>query len=191
MEKLIEKNNLLKLFVLFISELVCFWIIKINLISYDIQNIYDSAINIVQGLYFLAVLAVSIYIFISNKSHKSLIINSTIGLIIYSIILHFSITSIVSCLTKISGVINFVKYASKIYFICLPLVGFRILTIKKRHIKKSYFLICLRVILLVLITFLFNYCFNLKGVLYAIPLNEFIIFVILIILVFKKNTTRS
>ena len=82
---------------------------------------------------------------------------------------------------RTQGIINFIKYASKIYFICLPLIGFRIFFIlKEKNRKKLFFLIFMRIILLFGITVIFNYLFGLKGVLYSWSLSELITFFIIV-----------
>ena len=186
-----KKYNLLSLFLILLSEVVCFWITRIFLTSYDNQNIYNSSMNIVQGLYFLPILLISIYFFFSNKSEKTILIHSIISLIIYSAILHFFIKQISSLFTNISGIINFVEYAFKIYFICLPLLSFQILAFLKLTIKKLYFSLFIRIILLTLITFLFTHWFGLKGILYTWSLNELILFFLAIIYLRKKHLTSN
>lgn len=172
MKKQIYKKPLIKLLLTIISEFICFFIIKTNLIKYDQNGIYSYSINIVQGLYFLPILLLTIYIYLSKKTQKTLLINCTIFLIIYSIILHNFITPIASIFTATPGVINFVKYASKIYFICLPLVGFRILKMKLASIKQLCLLGLERLIGLALLTVLLGYWFGLTGVLYGWSLSE-------------------
>lgn len=186
MKKFVEKSTFLKLFMIFISEWICYFITITSLISYDNNSIYLSSINIIQILYFLPILFVSLYAFFNPKDSRSIFINSTIGLIIYSVILHIFINPIASLFSNIPGIINFVEYASKIYFICIPLTGTRILIIKKENIKKSYFLIFFRIILLFVITLILKKLFELKGVLYSWPIYEFLLFISLIILQKKR-----
>ena len=181
-----KKYNLLAVFLILLSEVVCFWITRIFLTSYDNQKIYNSSMNIVQGLYFLPILLISIYFFFNNKSERTILIHSIISLIVYSAILHFFIKQISSLFTNINGIINFVEYALKIYFICLPLLSFRILAFFKLTIKNLYFSLFIRITLLTLITFLFTIWFGLKGILYAWSLNELMLFIIALIYLNKK-----
>ena len=179
MENLKEKNIIKKLILVYISEILCFLITRIYLTSYDKQNIYGFSMNIVQSLYFLPIFLISIYFLISKKPNKSLIIHSTIGLIFYSITLHIFIIPICSLFTKNTGIVHFVEYASKIYFICLPLIGFRIFFIlREKNMKKLYLFIFMRIILLSGITILFHHLFQLKGILYGWTICEFIVFLI-------------
>lgn len=180
------KNKKSLIFLLF-TELLCFQITRIYLSSYTNNEIYLSSMNLVQSLYFLPFILTSIYFFTGIRSDKSLIINSSIGLILYTITLHIFIFPIVSIFTDIQGVINFVEYAWKIYSICLPLIGIQMLAIKKEAIKKSCFLLIFKMIMLFLITFIFNKLFALKGVLYAWSLSEMIWFLISEIILFKNN----
>lgn len=181
------KYNLIKLILLLFSELFCFEITRINLFSYHNDAIYVTSINIVQIVYFLPVFLISLYFFISTKSNKSLLINSTIALILYAIFLHIFIVPITSFFTNTQGIINFTKYASKIYFICLPLVGVRIWGIKKeKNIKNCFWFVLTRIIFLLLITLVFKNLFELKGVLYACPLCE-MIYTLIFIRKYKKT----
>ena len=185
MKNFVEKNKIKKLFFAIISELICFFIIRINLIKYDTNNLYLSAMNIVQILYFLPILLLYIFFYISKKVNKKLLIFSTMGLIIYSIFLHFCITPITSFFTNTPGIINFTKYASKIYFICLPLISFRIFIIFNCDLNYVYFLT--RFILFTLITFIFDYYFGLKGILYSNPLCELLYFIFSLYMLFQNK----
>lgn len=173
-KKYIKKNNLINLLIFLISELICFTITSVYLIEYDKQKIYFSAITLVQLFYFIPILLVSCYFFLSQKSEKKLLSHATFFLICYSIILHFFIKQFAMLFTNSSGILNFVEYSAKIYLIVLPLVGFEIFAIKRKLMKKSYFLALFRIILLILITFVFRFFFGLKGILYSWPLSEFI-----------------
>lgn len=167
-----------KLLTFIISEIFCLFMIKMNITLYENNDIISSGINFVQFLYFLPMFVSSLYIFLCKNSNRTKIIYSTIGLILYSISLHFFIEQIATLFTNVSGIIHFVEYASKIYFISLPLVGFKILAIKKEeNIQKIFFLLLLRIILLLIISLIFNHLFKLKGILYSWPLNDFIFFI--------------
>lgn len=180
-------ENKKRLILILFSELFCFEITRLNIFSYQNNAIYIASINIVQILYFLPILLISLYFFIiSTKPNKSLLINSTIGLILYAIFLHIFIAPITSLFTNTQGIINFTKYASKIYFICLPLMGVRILGIKKETMKKSYFLLIFRIVLLFVITIIFKNLFDLKGVLYGWTLSE-LIYALILFIRYKKT----
>lgn len=174
------KNKISLIFLLF-TELICFTVTRISLFSYINNEIYFWSMNFVQFLYFLPVLLIALYFFISTKSDKRLLVNSTIGLILYAIILHIFMVPIVSLFTNKQGIVNFTEYTWKIYSICLPLVGIRVL-----GIKKSYFLFVFRIILLFIITLVFKKFFALKGTLYAWPLCE-IIYILFLFIRYKKR----
>lgn len=174
MEKFVEKNNILKIFLLVICEIICFGITDFFIIDYDM--LYFKAMLILQLLHLLPTLLIALP---ANPTKKLLTI-STFLLIIYSVILHFFIDEIISVFVKARGLINFVEYASKIYFICFPLVGFRILWAKHENLHDAFLGDISRILLLTFISILFNDLFFIKGVLYAVPLSEVIIFIILI-----------
>lgn len=173
MENLKKKNNL---FVLLISEMICFFIVKITLFLGENNSIYSFGINIVELLYFFPIFVFGLYLFYSKHSNRLKLILSSIGFILYSIFLHFFIRQIIELFVSSLGTINFVVYAFKIYFICLPLVGFRILATKKENTQNVYFLVFIRIILLLFFSLLFKKFFALKGILYSWPLHEFILF---------------
>lgn len=166
-----KKINLI-LFIL--SEILCFFILKTALISYESNQIHLFGFNIVQFLYFLPVFVSSLYLFLGKQQNRQKLIYTSLGLILYAIILHFFIRKIAGLFVTTTGMLNFVEYAAKIYFISLPLVAFEILTIKKETLKKSSFLLIFRLILLIIITILFKNLFQLKGILYSWPLVELI-----------------
>ncbi len=173
-KKYIKKNNLINLLIFLISELICFGITSFNLLKHDSCQIYISGIFIVQFFYFIPVLLASFYFGLSQKTQKKLLIYTTFFLIFDSIILHFFTKQLAMLLTSSRGVLNFVKYSAKIYFIALPLIGFQTFFVKKVAMKKSHFLVLFRIIGLFFITFIFKFCFGLKGILYSWPLSEFI-----------------
>lgn len=180
MKRFLEKNNLMKIILLLFSEIICLSITRFSInLS---ENTYNISLNIVQGLYFIPILIVSLYTFLTSKSKKNIIIFSTIFLIFYSILLRLFIKQIASLFAVSLGVINFVEYSSKIYFICLPLIGFRIYHLK--NTRRIYYILVSRIVLFFILSLLLNYFFNLKGILYAIPLHEFIYFIIIFI---KRN----
>lgn len=176
-----RKNKVANLLVFLLSELICFGITSINLIEYDRQKIYLVAISIVQLFYFIPILLVSCYFFLSQKAEKKLLTHTTFFLIFYSIILHFFIKQLAMLFTNSSGILNFVEYSAKIYLISLPLMGFEILPIKKETLEKLYFLLLFRIIFLVLITFVFKTFFALKGLLYSWSLYELLYTILLFI----------
>lgn len=178
-----DKKNLI---FLLLAELICFSITRIYVFAFQNDAIYISGMNIVQSLYFLPIFLISLYFFISTKTNKTLIIHSTIGFIFYTIIMHFGIAPISSFFTDTQGMINFTNYASKIYFICLPLAGFQIWGIKEKAMRKSCFLLIFKILLLFLITLIFDQFFALKGVLYAWPLSE-LIYTLIFIRKYKKT----
>ena len=177
MGNLIEKNNLKNVILIIISYLICFVITRLALNLSD--KIYFSALTIVQGFYFLAVLITVLYIFYNQNSDKRVLIFSSIGLILYSACFYFFAKSIFSHLVSTSGIVNFIAYSSKIYFIALPLLGFLIWKLKKENTKKLCFLLIFKIIFLLVITFIFHYFFKNNGVLYSFPLSEFIFIIYL------------
>lgn len=177
-KNLIKKQELFLFFLFLFSEIIYLFLIKINLISYANDKIYSIGINIVQFLYFLPIFLCSSYCFFCQKPTRTSLVYCSVGLLIYAIILHHFIRQIAGFFTDIPGIINFVEYASKIYFICLPLVGFPIMAIKtEQNYNKIYFFIILKFFLLLGIILIFKRLFALKGILYAWPFNEFLCFI--------------
>ena len=62
-----NKNNAKNLLLYLGSELICFSITALNLIPYDRQKIYLTALTIVQAFYFIPILLVSFPAFLSQK----------------------------------------------------------------------------------------------------------------------------
>lgn len=172
--KKIIKNKSFFFVSFIISEMICFYIIRTNVILYKNDHIYSFGIDIVQFLYFLPVFICGLYLFFFTTSNRKKLIYSTLGLIFYSIFLHIFIREIAILFTSANGIVNFVEYAFKIYFICLPLVGFSISLMKQQNTKISYFLLFMRIFLLFIIVTVFSNLFDLKGVLYSWPLIELI-----------------
>ena len=164
-----KKNNFVKLIIFLVSELISFFTTVLFLNKYN----HILGILLVQLFYFLPILCISFYVFLSKKSSKNQFIGSTTFLVLYAIFLYFFIKSFANLFTNIKGILNFVEYAWKIYCICLPLVGIKIFAIKKENSKKIYFLQVLRIVLLFVVTFVFENLFGLKGVLYGWSLSEF------------------
>ncbi len=178
------KNKKNIIFIL-LSELICFTITNISLISYT-NSVYSFGMNLIQCFYFLPIFICSFYSFLSKQSNRTILLISTSIFILYSVFLHVGIEQITTFFTSLPGTIHFVVYASKIYYIALPLLGFRILMLKKEATKKAAFLMLLKIILLLFITILLKHFFQLKGVLYSLPLSELIFMFTLLILSKKK-----
>ena len=172
--KKIIKNKSFFFISFIISEMICFYILRTNVIFYKNDHIYSFGIDIVQFLYFLAVFICGLYLFFCGTSNRTKLIYSTLALILYSIFLHIFIREITGLFTGVNGIVNFVEYAFKIYFIGLPLVGFSIFSIKNQTTNVSYFLLFMKILLLLIIVTVFSNLFELKGVLYSWPLIELI-----------------
>ena len=171
-----NKINFEKISFLVVTDIICFIITRLFI---DLSNnIYLSAVNILQILYLIPILLTTIYFFVSKSDKKSLVI-STIALTIYSAIFYIFVKQIFSQFINTSGIVNTLEYSYKIYFIFLPLFGFTLFKLKKENIKKSCFLLIFKIICLLVITLLFNNLFSLKGVLYAWPLTQTIFTAIL------------
>jgi len=184
-----NKNNAKNLLLYLGSELICFSIIALNLIPYDRQKIYLTALTIVQAFYFIPILLVSFPAFLSQKPEKKLLISTTFFLIFYSIILHFFIKPLAMFFTSTPGILNFVEYSGKIYFITLPLLSFEILGIKNETVQKHYLLLIFRIFLLLFLTLLLKYKFQLKGILYSLGLCHLV--EIFLLFIKNKNSTPS
>ncbi len=188
-KKYIKKNNLINLLFFLISELICFGITSVNLIEYDKQKIYLVALSIVQLFYFIPILLLSCYFFLSQKTEKKLLTHATFFLIFYSIFLHFFIKQLAMVFTSSSGILNFVEYSAKIYLIALPLTAFEIWGIQKGIFEKTWLVLLFRIILFIFITFIFKFLFSLKGILYSWSLCEF--FYIFLFFIKNKTCIRS
>lgn len=191
MENSMKKNHVWLLFLLLLSEIICCVITKVASISYAKQEIYSFGINILLVCYLLPFLICSFYTFFSKKSDIRLLIRSTIGLMLYSLIFHFFSKQLISLFTNTTGISNFVEYASKIYLIALPFIEIRIWWAKKReNMKTSYFLVLIRILILLVITIVFKYLFSLNGILYAMPSSEFLVFFITLLTCFFSKHFR-
>lgn len=154
------------------------------------HTFYSSGINIVLILYFLPILVGSLWIFFGKCSYRTILIVSTLGFTLYTSFLHFFIRQIAVLFSYPNGTIHFIEYATKLYFICLPLAGFSILTLKKENRQKAYFLIFFKIILFVMTTLVLEKFFYLKGVLYCWPLCEFFCFLTYFLYKFRKSISK-
>lgn len=165
-------------------EIIYLLIIKINIMQFA-NPIYNAGIDVIQFLYFFAFFIVYLYISIRQKKTSSLLRNATIFLIFYSIFLHFLLEKIATNFTNVSGTINFIQYAGKIYFICLPLISFRIWAEKNNSSKK--FFIFVKIILFCTFAIFLQKLFGLNGTLYCVPFCEFVYFCQIIFKCFTHN----
>ncbi len=175
-----KKNNVTKPLIFLIFELICFAITQLALHHYHFEKIYSHTTIFLQIIYTLPILLILFYTLLSKSCFKKQLIHTTIFLICYSLFLHFGIEKIISKLTASSGITNFAKYASKIYFIALPLLGFQIISILEKSNKKLFLLLILRTLFLGITTFFFQTLFQLNGILYSWSLNEFLFFLYLL-----------
>ena len=171
-----KKNNILSFILILITELLCVFITRFYVLSTNSESTYSFGMNVIQILYFIPTLSTSLYIFFSKSKKQKKLIISTIILIIYSIILHFFSKNIAKLFTQTSGIINFIEYAGKIYFVFLPLLGLKFIKIKNS--QKLYIKLLLRIFILSISCVIAKYFFGLKGVLYCVPINELLIFFI-------------
>lgn len=172
-----------------IVTIVYFLITKLNIYQYDNTLIYQAGIDVLQFLYFVALFAVNLYLLTSTKKRPTLLICSTIFLILYSLILRILLEEIAEFFTPVQGIINFAKYAGKIYFIGLPFASFRILETQTKPPKN--YIIFLRIILFSIITILLKKFFGLNGILYSLPFYEFISFCRIIFTHFIHNIKQG
>lgn len=119
--------------------------------------------------------------FASKKKFLSTLIYCTLLEIALSFILFLFPEKIFSLFTNIKGIINFAVYASKILFISSSLFAIKItvptyLRINKN--KKITILVLSKIVItIILCTFLY-FIFNTKGLLFAIPICDFVFFII-------------
>lgn len=158
-----------------IIEIIYFLITKLAINQYENNMIYNTGIDILQFLYFIALFAITLYFLISQKKQSTLLINSTVFLVLYSLILRIFMEEITEIFTPIQGIVNFAKYAGKIYLLGLPFVAFRVLETQKNPPKNH--VIFFQIIFFCLLTILFKNFFGLNGILYSVPFFEFICFV--------------
>lgn len=118
--------------------------------------------------------------FASKKKFLSTLIYCTLLEIALSFILFLFPEKIFSLFTNIKGIINFAVYASKILFISSSLFAFEIIVpvyLKNKNRKITILVLSKIVITIILCTFLY-FIFNTKGLLFAIPICDFVFFII-------------
>lgn len=106
------------------------------------------------------------------------------------IILHIFSRNIFSLFTDTSGIINYAVYSSKILFICSSLFSINILIPtyfwrnEKQH-KKTAILFLSKIAVHILFIFIGFILFDIKGILYSLPLCDLIYCIIYIALFLK------
>lgn len=138
-------------------------------------------------IYIIMILPCFIMSFFSKfyKNKKRLLIILLINLIInivFSIIIYKCSDSIFSIFTNTPGIINYGIYTSKILFMSSSLYSLKIIIpmylFKNNRIKKVAILLLTK-IATTLILSLFGICFfNTKGFLFALPISDFIYYII-------------
>lgn len=175
-----KNKTVKKVLFLSISEIFCYSITLLLFKPYT--TIYLEGNFIIQLIHFILFLSISIYIFI-KKDNKTCLVYSTVFLIISSLIIHFSISN----LKNSNGIINFIKYSSKIYFLTIPLNSFFIFYLKNVEFKNFIKVILSKIIILFIISLLTTHFFDNKGTLYSLPFTEFIFFIFSITHIVKNN----
>ena len=116
--------------------------------------------------------------------------------LVFSIILETFLSSFIyifpkkifNLFTDTQGIINFAAYCSRIIFITSSLYCIKILIpiyLIKNHIKKTVILICSKITVNIILAFLGFFFFKFKGILYSIPICDFIYYIIYLS-IFKK-----
>lgn len=118
--------------------------------------------------------------FSTKKNFLNTLIYCTFLEIALSFILFLFPEKIFSLFTNTKGIINFAVYASKILFISSSLFAFKIIVpvyLKNKNKKITILVLSKIVITIILCTFLY-FTLNTKGLLFAIPICDFMFFII-------------
>ena len=159
----------------------------------DKIQIYGLIINLI--IYFLITLPIEILSFINKiyKNQKKFILVlylSIIYSVITSILLYSFPYKIFSIFTSTKGIINYGVYAFKILFISSSLYTIKILIPKylsyNLKTKKIAIFKISKIALTILFSIISYLLFNTKGILFTIPIIDFIYSIIYIFLLFKN-----
>lgn len=120
-----------------------------------------------------------------NKSKKRLLLSLCISItinIILSIILYKFPHNIFSIFTTQKGAINYGIYASKILFMSSSLYSLKFIIplylFKNKEIKKVTILLTTKIATLVLLILFGIIFFSFKGLLFALPISDFIYYIV-------------
>ncbi len=120
--------------------------------------------------------------FSTKKNFLSTLIYCTIFEIILSAILYLFSEKIFSIFTNITGVINFAVYASKILFISSSLFALKIIIpVYLKQTKKITIFILSKIVITIISCIILYTLFNIKGLLFAFPVCDFIFYIIYIL----------
>ena len=159
----------------------------------DKIQIYGLIINLI--IYFLITLPIEILSFINKiyKNQKKFILVlylSIIYSVITSVLLYSFPYKIFSIFTSTKGIINYGVYAFKILFISSSLYSIKILIPKyiscNFKTKKIAIFKISKIALTILFSIISCLLFNTKGILFTIPIIDFIYSIIYIFLLFKN-----
>lgn len=151
----------------------------------QIQGIFLNLIIYLIMIFPLIIISLNKKIYISKKQFFTTIIYCTLLEISLSLILYIFPKDIFSTFTKTTGIINFAIYSSKILFISSSLFALKILIpayLYNQNKKKKLAILVLSKIAITIISIIILYIkFNTKGILFSIPICDFIFYIIYIL----------
>ena len=150
----------------------------------QIQGIFLNLIIYLIMIFPLIIISLNKKIYISKQQFFTTIIYCTLLEISLSLILYIFPKDIFSTFTKTTGIINFAIYSSKILFISSSLFALKILIpayLYNQNKKKKLAILVLSKIAITIISIIILYIkFNTKGILFSIPICDFIFYIIYI-----------
>lgn len=151
----------------------------------QIQGIFLNLIIYLIMIFPLIIISLNKKIYISKKQFFTTIIYCTLLEISLSLILYIFPKDIFSTFTKTTGIINFAIYSSKILFISSSLFALKILIpayLYNQNKKKKLAILVLSKIAITIISIIILYIkFNTKGILFSIPICDFMFYIIYIL----------
>ncbi len=151
----------------------------------QIQGIFLNLIIYLIMIFPLIIISLNKKIYISKQQFFTTIIYCTLLEISLSLILYIFPKDIFSTFTKTTGIINFAIYSSKILFISSSLFALKILIpayLYNQNKKKKLAILVLSKIAITIISIIILYIkFNTKGILFSIPICDFIFYIIYIL----------
>ncbi len=148
----------------------------------QIQGIFLNLIIYLIMIFPLIIISLNKKIYISKQQFFTTIIYCTLLEISLSLILYIFPKDIFSTFTKTTGIINFAIYSSKILFISSSLFALKILIpayLYNQNKKKKLAILVLSKIAITIISIIILYIkFNTKGILFSIPICDFIFYII-------------
>lgn len=157
----------------------------INLNNTQILGIMLNFIIYIIMIIPIVLISLNTKIYNNRKNFISSLLLTFIFEILFSLFLYCFSKEIFSIFPVQKGTVNYAIYASKILFISSSLYGIKILIpaylFQKKDAKKSAILVLSKIAVSIIFIFIAYSIFNVKGILYSLPICDLIFYVIYIL----------